>query len=171
MTNEQAITVRRSAWGEGPADPAINVKESTFPSVDTVVDRFGCSEATAQTALEIAWDCQAEGFWDQAEETANELLGAAFPDRPLTVYQEGRSGGWLTVQYRPVDNLHGACNALPDVQGWSRKQRQAWRRFERAIEDEIAFRVSEGNVLDLIACNEWAMDDASLSRMIGEALS
>ena len=52
--------------GFGPGQPAINVKVHHYPNTEQVVDRFGCSEATAERALEYAYMSAQEQFWGQA---------------------------------------------------------------------------------------------------------
>lgn len=165
----------------GDFAPAVNVKATFarfsgpegkgFPSVEDTVARFHCSEATAEKALEYAFECLADAFWQGAEEIANEVLGGLFPDRRLTVWQQGRSGGWLTVEYEPIGNLHGACNALPPANGWDARQVAAWGRFEQAIREAVDGYCERTAVFDTIEANEWAHDADSLSAMVAEALA
>ena len=128
--------------------PAINVKVHDFPSADEIVDRFGCSEATAMKAGEYAFAVEQEVFWEGAKELARELFGN------VKVYSAGRSGGWLVVE------------GLPDVGSWDAITVLAWGRFERQLKADIASRTSKDSVFDGIEANEWAMDDASLTAML-----
>jgi len=141
--------VEMHADGFGRAGhPAVNVKVYRFPSVDEIVDRFGCSEATAVKAGNYAFEMEQEVFWEDAKELAREVFGN------VKVYSEGRSGGWLVV--------HG----LPDVGSWDAITVSAWGRFERQLKADIAYRTSKDSVFGDIEANEWAMDDASLTAML-----
>ena len=133
--------------------PAINVKVYHFPSVERVVDHFGCSEATAEKALEWAFESHQGQFWETAEDEAEYALGEG-----LKVYSEGRSGGWLVV--------HG----LPDLDGWDAVMLAKWRRFAGLIAQEVEFYTSWEQVEEMIAMNEWALDAQALEAAISAGL-
>jgi hypothetical protein len=163
----------------GDYSPAVCVKAPLacfnngkgFPSVEDVVARFHCSEETAEKALEYVFESHAALFWEHAERIANDILGKVFTDRRLAVYQEGRSGGWLIVQYEPINHLHGNCNALPRIDEWDARQVAAWGRFEKAIGEAVDGYCDSASVFETIEANEWALDADSLETRIEEALS
>lgn len=132
----------------------VNVKAYNFTDVDAVTDRFGCSEATAQKALEMAFECQQESFWETYD---SEEMAYFFPgNRNAQVYSAGRSGGWLVVE------------GLPDVEDWDAVMLGRWRRFEIAVNANVKYLTSDEQVLELIEINEWAMDKDALDTMLRE---
>lgn len=139
----------------GKAFPSVNVKAGPMRDVsaDRVRERFGCSESTAEQALEFCWESACEDFWrDMAEDTAHYYLG-----EHVKVYQEGRSGGWLIV-----DNL-------PEVSEWDGVMLNSWALFERAARRAVDYLTSWEQYEEAILANEWAMDSDSLTRMLEEA--
>ena len=129
--------------GEG-SNPAINVKvhQSLYPYVAKVVERFKCSEEQAEQALEFAYNMAQRDFWEDAKELVKDI----FPEG--TMYQSGRSGGWLTV--------HG----LPDVDGWDATMVARWSKLERHIKADIQVHLNEADMLDNIERNKWYIEGA-----------
>jgi len=124
--------------------PAVNVKwYGPRGIVDAIVDRFGCSESTAERAAEYAREAECERFWEDAEGIAREVLG----DVSLRVYSAGRSGGWLVVR------------GLPNVADWDAIAVSRWGRFASAARGEID-AISLNDMLDNIDANRWAQDGA-----------
>lgn len=151
------------------AYPAVNVKVHHFPGLDDVREHFGCSERTAEKALEYAFESQQEAFWQfgLAQEAADEILAPPWARRDATyppteplykVYSEGRPGGWLIVPN------------LPPLDGWDAVQLAKWRRFENTIKAEVEYLCSQGAVFELIQMNEWALDEQALTRDITAGL-
>lgn len=123
--------------------PAVNVKvyNCDLPKGDAfaeVVSEFDLDSRLAGLSLDelrslidtyiennsdtlFNWACE-RGFED-AEEDAKYNV---FPDYPVKVYSEGRSGGWLVV--------HG----LPPIESWDVKLLTAWHQFETFCKDLVA---------------------------------
>ena len=153
------VETHSDGYGRG-SNPAINVKDyaTSYSYVVAVMDRFGCSEATAERALEYSADMQRESFWD--DWGSRHTLREYFPPSrygKLTVYSEGRSGGWLVV--------HG----LPDIEDWDAIAVADWGRFARSVRADVDYRTSLEVAIEDIQANEWAMDADSINRMLEEA--
>jgi hypothetical protein len=140
----------------GPLYPSVNVKCYKFPDIDDVMERFGCSEKTAERALEYAFETHAEMFWETAKDDLTEHY---FVGERLKLYSAGRSGGWLVVV------------GLPDIEDWDAIALSRWARFATGIRREVDWLGEKDNVLELIALNEWATDQASIEGMIAVALA
>ena len=138
-----------------PYYPAVNVKCYRFgPSLEAVADRFGCSEGTAQKALNIAFECQQDSFWNF--DGAKDIVEYHFPYAKF--YSAGRSAGWLIVE------------GLSDADTWDAIELNKWALFECTVKREIEYLCSDENVLELIEINRWAEDTQALESAIGEAL-
>jgi hypothetical protein len=145
---------RRTDNGYGAYYPAVNVKSYHFPSAEQVMAEWpGTDEATAQKALEFAYDMAQRIFWEYWQDTTggveNGLYGnleyAFFKshNNRLTVDCQGRSGGWLVVL------------GLPPVEEWDAIMVSAWSRFEKAVKEDVTFRTSWESVKEDIEANEW----------------
>jgi len=156
------ITLHRDGFRDGK--PAINVKCHNFGRERDSEGRFGAERLAAETGLseeraavlfERAWEWQTSDFWGYiAEEAAERHLRAAFGQydtRPFVCYGEGRSGGWLTVEFKPVKGMQGPANALVPVESWNAIQVTAWGRFEAAIRAEIDYLASYATVKEALA--------------------
>lgn len=147
--------------------PAINVKCYNFASERDAEGRYGAERLSAETGLQVA-RCEvllerAEesarmDFWEfLAPEAANENLAKAFnlpepfEQREMVVYGEGRSSGWLVVEFKPRGSLHGTPNALPELESWDAIKVSAWGRFEAQIKGEIEYLSSYANVKERLA--------------------
>ena len=127
----------------GPSHPAVNVKVYHYPTTDQVMDRFHCSEESAERALRFAFEVAQEMFWN---ETTSDIAQSIFGPC-VKIYSEGRSAGWLVV--------HG----LDELESWNGRDLLRWTRFERAIKREVAWLSSWEWVEDMINANEWAPVD------------
>lgn len=153
------VTCRRVGYG-GHAFPTVNVKSYAYIGTERVIDRFGCSEATAQRALEWVWESACESFWEKdgdAHELADHYLSRYAYHVRDKVNQDGRSGGWLVV------------DGLPEVSEWDGALLNSWALFERAIRRAVDYLTSWEWAEDMIAANEWALDHAAIERMLEEA--
>lgn len=122
----------------GKVYPCVNVKAYHFPLPGLVESEFGCDERTAERALEYAFECACETFWEcVGDDVAN------FLPRAKGHHQDGRSGGWLCVE------------GLPPVEEWDAIAVSAWGRFERAVKETIAELTSDETTLSMIRANEW----------------
>lgn len=138
----------------GTAYPAVNVKVYHFTSVDKVIDRFGCSEATAERALEHSFNMQQECFWEDAQGVADHYLGKSHK-----VYSEGRSGGWLIV------------DGLPETCDWDAVALHRWACFAQAIDRDVKWRTSADVVFGDIEANGWVEDREAVEGMVATALA
>lgn len=121
-------------------NPAINVKVYGMNGyVDRLVERFKCSYADAQRALEFAFEDQQEFFWKEIEELVQGILG---PD--VRTFSEGHSSGWLSVR------------GLPDIEEWDVALLSKWAELERLVATDIATRILFDTLADSIEVNEWA---------------
>jgi len=136
----------------GPANPSVCVKVHNMgASIQDVVDKFACTKAQAENALGFAFDAACRAFWEYWQDTTgdceNGLSGskeyAYFPGHDVTVHCEGRSGGWLIV------------NGLPEVCEWDAILVSRWNKFQKAVKDDVAYRMGKDVLLEDIAANEW----------------
>lgn len=146
--------------GYGAGYPAINVKAHHIGglqgTVTDVMDKFGCSEAQAEKALEFAHTSACEQFWEYWCDTTgsfeNGLYGspeyAYFPGYIPRVYSAGRSGGWLIVQ------------GLPPVEDWDAIMLMRWARFAKAVTEDAKYRLSKDAMLEDIEANAWYKEHA-----------
>jgi len=134
----------------GPEYPAVNVKvyNCGFDN-DDIANHFKCDERTAAQAGQFAWDSACQLFWEQAPDTAVEILGAG-----VEVYSAGRSGGWLVVE------------GLADLESWDAVMVAKWGRFERAIKAEVKYRMSWDVIREDIEANRWAKVGAEMYNFI-----
>ena len=107
-----------------------------------VAERLGCSLAQAETCLQYVGETLAERFWEDAEDTARDIFG----DKSLTVYSEGRSGGWLVV------------NGLPDIEYWDAIMLGKWRSLKVRLQNEIKHIGDFDDIIDLIEANGWHVE-------------
>ena len=137
------------AEGYNSRVPAINVKVYHYPSACKIADHFNCSEEQAEQAGQFAFDSAQYLFWQEdAPELAENILAPYFGK--VTVYSEGRSGGWLVVK------------GVGDVADWDAIALAKWRKFERAIKATVDFLGSWEYVKEDIRANRWAEDGAAL---------
>jgi|GEM_PF-5438891 len=129
----------RACW---PSHPAINVKVWSFGSGLDLVKQFNCSEEQSEHALAYAWNLARNRFWEDAYEIVQEI----FPGSKM--YQEGRSGGWLTV--------HG----LPDVNKWDAVTFAKWSSLQKRIKMLLADVCQNELILDDIEANKWYLEGA-----------
>ncbi len=125
-----------------------------LPSITVKVYRFGhgldneklkCSESTFENAMQYAFESTQQNFWESVQETAEYYLG-----KGIKVYSAGRSGGHLTV------------DGLDPVESWNAISLTRWRRFEKAVLDEVKYLSSDEQVQESIECNRWNLDGAEL---------
>ncbi len=153
-----------NAFGVG--QPAVNVKIGRYPTVGQVMDRFGCSERTAEKAAEYAFQSASELFWrEYAPHLAEHYFG------PCKVYSEGRSNGWLVLAPKLEGSLVTSRPLLPPVQDWDGVMLNRWALFERAIRREVDWLSSWEWVEDMISANEWAVDQTAIEGMLATALA
>lgn len=135
------IQTHRDGFGR-KSRPAVNVKVYSFPTVADVQERFpACDDATAEKALECAFENSCSSFWECVQDTAEHYLSKRFGN--VKVYSEGRSGGWLVVE--------GAS----DIESWNALDVSAWGNFARAINSDVQYRTSKEYVLEDIEANEY----------------
>ena len=146
--------------------PALNVKVYDWPNLGghpcTLRDRERSAAIFRDVAGDLGRDPGELAAWwaGKAEESdefpgwtwcgiaAESALGDAqsfaeevWPDRSVTVRQQGQSGGWLTVE------------GLPDLESWDAVALARWARFSRfvaALVDDYP-----RSVLWLVAANVW----------------
>jgi hypothetical protein len=155
---KQDVEQHGSGFGDG--QPAVNVKSRTFPTIDQVVERFGCSEETAQQALEFAFESHQGSFWESAQEVAQHYFG------PCVVYSEGHSGGWLVIAPKLERGLVTMRSLLPDVEGWDAITLNKWALFERCLQREVEYLCSWEAVEASIDANAWAEDQTAIEGML-----
>ncbi len=78
-------------------------------------------EALPESTRETWWQQACEDGFELAKEIAMETFGPG-----VSVWQEGRSGGWLTVE------------GLGDPREWEREQIVAWQPFAEAVKQLVA---------------------------------
>jgi hypothetical protein len=159
---KEDVTLHSEGFGRG-RQPAVNVKVGSYPGSAQVVERFGCSEETAQRALEYALEAAQEWFWQEdVTAFARFHLGPEYGHKDhqrRRVWSEGRSSGWLVV------------SDLPPVEEWDGVMLNKWALFERAIRREVDHLSSWEWVEDMIAANEWAVDQTAIEGMLATALA
>lgn len=113
------------------ANPAINVKVRNwgYHDVDLMRDEPALDLEQCDAIIQSVYERHAVRFWDNAKLQVEILFG-----RGYTVYQEGRSGGWMVV--------HG----LPDVEEWDAVMLGKWRSLESWAERYIKTLCSEGEI-------------------------
>lgn len=122
--------------------PAVNVKCHDYKDWP-VQEELHCSEKAAEKASEFAFDEACERFWREAPELARRFFG-----EKTKIEQTGRSGGWLVVK------------GLKDLSNWSASDLSKWRRFEKAVLDEIDYLASWRQAKESIEANKWHLDGA-----------
>jgi hypothetical protein len=141
------VTVR---YERGVYRPAINVKVYKLGlDAGTLADERKCARATAEQALQFAFDSQQQQFWEQIEETAREIFGSH-----IRVFSDGRSSGWLV--------LHN----LPDVETWDAVALGKFAKFEKLVRADIAWRTSAETLREDIDANEWCKPGAELYNFV-----
>jgi hypothetical protein len=123
--------------------PAINVKVYSWAHSSKIEEHFKCSEEVAERSLQFAFESAQEVFWENIQETAEQMLGAS-----VKVYQSGRSGGWLVV------------DGLPEVESWDAILVSKWGAFEKAVKADINDRMQVANLIEDIEANRWAEEYA-----------
>ncbi len=78
-------------------------------------------DALPESTRQSWWDQACEDGFELAKELARETFGPH-----VSVWQEGRSGGWLTVE------------GLGDPREWEREQMAAWQPFAEAVKQLVA---------------------------------
>jgi hypothetical protein len=136
--------------GYGAGYPAINVKAHHIggrcATATDVMEKFGCSDAQAEKALEFAHTSACEQFWEYWCDTTGGLENgeyAYFPGYKVRVYSAGRSGGWLIV------------TGLPPVTTWDAIMLMRWAKFTKAVTEDAKYRLSKDAMLEDIEANEW----------------
>lgn len=129
----------------GAQYPAVNVKVYRFPSVYDVQALFPESdEETLRTALQYAFDSACECFWeDWMGQDELDFLDFYFPGAGARISCTRRSGGWLIVQ------------GIGAVEDWDCIALSRWRRFEKAVTDDVRYRTSLDSIIASIAMNQW----------------
>jgi hypothetical protein len=139
--------------GYRPSNPAINVKVRRMGiTVAQVAEHFQCTQSIAQRAMDFAFESAQVQFWEQAKEFVADVFGSG-----VTVYSEGRSGGWLT--------LHG----LPSIESWDALMVSKYARVANWCQTEIEYRGCRDNVIDDIDANQWAKPGAEQYNFITTA--
>ncbi len=132
------VDLHRQGYYGAPL-PAVNVKGGNYFPASILIERYGCSEKTAEKAFEMAWECAVEDFWDTC---APAIVEDVFGKR-VKFWSEGRSGGWLVV------------SGLAPVDEWDAIAIGKWRSFEKRIKAEVKYLTSKECVLDNIDANGW----------------
>ena len=132
--------------------PAINVKQRSWTDPDMVMARFGCDAPTAERAIEYAYDMAREGFWEQIQDTAREILH----DNEIKVYSTGRSGGWLIV-----------CN-WKDFEYWNAIDLGRWAKLCKLVAAEIKYICGDDQIMEAIEANRWAEEGSERYNFIDE---
>lgn len=132
--------------------PAVNVKVYAFPhdahpAQEKVMADFGCDRATAEKALEYAYESAQEEFWQQMKEDGKEIFGPR-----AGVYSMGRMGGWLYV----------AGIGAEAWEEWDAVKVAKWGRLVRACQSLIDDLTSWDSVRNMIEANRWAEPGAEL---------
>jgi len=127
--------------GYRPGNPAVNVKvHHLLCSTDDIMERFNCSEESAEKALEYAFESACDDFWNSLQELTDYILQMG------KVYQEGRSGGWAVV------------HDLPDFKSWDAVMLSKWRKFVNAVLDSVKYLTSKKHLLEVIDVNNWHLE-------------
>ena len=130
----------------GPALPAVNVKRFNYPDCYDVADHFGCSEETAQQALNWAFESTQERFWQEiVQGIAEKYIEPHFGK--VQTYSAGRSAGWVVC--------HGMDYQEHVEDHWDAVDLTAWYAFEKAVKDHIKFCTSWDYVKEMIESNGW----------------
>jgi hypothetical protein len=107
--------------------PAVNVKTEPWKWEDGIADAMGYEDfdgrfpdwyreaAEADGFLDRYWAFACEAGWEQLQTEAEHYFGSG-----VSVYAEGRSGGWAVV------------DGLPDVESWDAVALAKWRGFEKS---------------------------------------
>ena len=114
----------------GPARPAVRIKVyGNWRSVTLPLELGTCDgeRVTTPAGFTREWvearpDAELQAFWDMACEVAVEDLISSAREEfgpGVTVYQAGRSGGWLEVE------------GLPSLESWDAVRVAKWGRWER----------------------------------------
>ena len=106
----------------------VNVKAYHWPHLDV-----------SDKASGFAWDAACETFWRDVQEVAREL----WPGYDVTVYSEGRMGGWAVV------------SGLPDVDEWNGHLVAKWGKFSRICGLMIKDLTDPAYLLEEIEANRW----------------
>ena len=138
---KQCVETHSAGGIGGPYYPAVNVKVyGCDVDLDKIMARYGCTEKEAQEALNIAWECACEDFWNMdALDNAENLFGAH-----AKVFSAGRSSGWLIVE----------GIGFPD--DWDGVQLHRWATFEKYIKQDVDSRSDDDSLLESIEANRWA---------------
>ena len=152
------IEIHSDGYGYHGGNPDVNVKVYRVDcDTSDIVEKFGCSEAQAQKALNFAFESACESFWDYWADTTggneNGLTGSSeyayFPGERVEVYSEGRSAGWLVV--------HG----LPPVEDWDAIMVSRWAKFQKDVLADVHHRLHKETMLEDIEANEWWKERSS----------
>jgi hypothetical protein len=122
--------------------PAVNVKAHAWPYTGTLAERLGVSEDDAERAATFALEASQEDFWTRWRD--RDELAFYFPDHTVTVEPAGRQDGWLVVE------------GLPPIDDWDAILLGRWRKFERDVTADVAYRCKLETVIDEIEANRWA---------------
>ena len=106
----------------------VNVKVHNWPHLDI-----------SDKANGFAWNAACEAFWRDIQEVAREL----WPGYDVTVYSEGRMGGWAVV------------SGLPDVDEWNGHLVAKWGKFSRICGLMIKDLTDPAYLLEEIEANRW----------------
>jgi len=141
--------------GFRPSRPAVNVKVyGSISNVPLPLDLGRYSDDGGKTWKESRTDSEfthewleehlaedvelfnyaCENGWNMLQEEAVEIFGKSIYGKPITVYSEGRSGGWAIV------------DGLPEFESWNAVDLMRWRRFEifaKATADDIPRQIIE----------------------------
>lgn len=154
-------TVAYHRDGYGPARPAINVKDR-HSGMDFVIalERLAGPASLVlgesvdcrypETLRDAAYERIVSDFWQSAEQIAQERgLG--------TIYQEGRSGGWLVID---TDPTHGGEDH-PDPE---------WLASYRALSEWADAFIADAPTKTARLAQDWKMDELGAgpaARMFG----
>lgn len=131
----------------GKTYPSVNIKVHRLGvTTKQVAEKFNCSEAQAEQALEFAFETEQDDF---AECWCVDDIASYFPKYNVKAYIVGRNGGHLIV------------DGLPDPDEWDKKLQKQWDKFEHDVEEDIQYRISAEVLLGDIQSNRWAEEGAS----------
>lgn len=156
--------VQTHSDGFGPGRPAVNVKvyksmwdratwgqfnrEEREDEDEDFTPEWVEANVNEETLDRIFWHC-CEFEFEYLDGWATGSQGdSLFPDDRVTLWQEGRSGGWVVV------------DGLPDIEEWDAIRLARWRKFERIARD-----IADGipyQVISAIYINhyQWAKEEA-----------
>jgi hypothetical protein len=144
--------------------PAVDVKTHgcmrDWPTAEEIVERFSCSEKTAEKCSDWAFEYLQEGFWEQDAP----ILVEEFFGEGAKFHSEGRSAGWLVVDSGPLYDSG-------DVLEWDKEMQDRWEAFESAVDRCVLDNCSCERVFEVIYDMEWGMDTDALNMMLVEALT